>query len=426
MKQAALITLGCKVNSFDTAVIWQGLEGRGYKVIDSLEVADLYIFNTCTVTNSASSHSRQLIRKAKKLSPDSTVVVTGCYAQVEPEEVSAMHDVDYVVGNEDKEKLLDIIDNGKSDLEPKVLFNEQEMQNAQLTGFRNKSRAFLKVQDGCEAYCTYCIIPYARGNSRSLAIDDIVSQVLSLDDAGHKEIVLTGIHLGAYGLDLNNSENFLSLLKRLESLNIDARFRISSIEPTEIDDEMVEFLTTSKKICRHLHIPLQSGDDDTLSRMGRKYNASYYRSKIEKIASAWKGVSIGADIMAGFPGEDEKAFENGCDLIKSLPISYLHVFPYSIRKGTPAATMAGHVKAEEKKRRCKVLREISEDKKRAFCQTFIGERLTVVKIEDKENACKTLSDNYIEIYVNKQSDKKFFNVEITGVEDGFCRGIVCN
>jgi len=432
MKHASLITLGCKVNSFDTAVLWEGLEKKGYSVSDRLEVADLYVINTCTVTNSANAQSRKLIRKVKKLNPDSLVVVTGCYAQVSPDEVSRVEGVDYLVGNGEKDRLLEIIDKTNPVKEPRVevgdIFDRASISASKLNGFKGKTRAFLKVQDGCEAFCTYCIIPYARGKSRSLSLEKVEAQVRAMAGSGFKEIVLTGIHLGGYGLDLEQDlekrTNLLSLLKRLDQIDADIRFRISSIEPTEIDDEMLEFLVSSEKICRHLHIPLQSGDDATLKRMGRKYDAAYYRSRIEKICSSWDGVAIGIDIMAGFPGEDSASFQRSYDLVKSLPASYLHVFPYSKRDGTPAVKMDGHVEPLELKGRCASLRQLGDGMKDVFCRSQIGARLNALKIEEKDGYIKALSDNYIEVMIPSESWQKtaFADVRLTNIKGKVCFG----
>ena len=432
MKHASLITLGCKVNSFDTAVLWEGLEKKGYSVSDRIELADLYLINTCTVTNSANAQSRKLIRKVKKLNPDSIVVVTGCYAQVSPDEVSKVEGVDYLIGNNEKDRLLEIIDEVRPDKEINVqvgdILQADYLPASKLDSFNGKTRAFLKVQDGCEAFCTYCIIPYARGKSRSMSLENIETQVRAMAASGFKEIVLTGIHLGGYGLDLDHGlgkrTDLLSLLKRLDKIDADIRFRISSIEPTEIDDEMLEFLISSEKICRHLHIPLQSGDDATLKRMGRKYDGAYYRARIEKICSCWDGVAIGIDIMAGFPGEDRGSFQRSYDLIKSLPASYLHVFPYSKRDGTPAAIMDGHVDPLEIKARCASLRELGEGMKDAFCRSHVGNRLNVLKIGAKAGHIKTLSDNYIEIMIAGESwhNAPFVDARLTRVDGKTCFG----
>ncbi|MDH3975830.1 MAG: tRNA (N(6)-L-threonylcarbamoyladenosine(37)-C(2))-methylthiotransferase MtaB [Deltaproteobacteria bacterium] len=428
MKQASLITLGCKVNSYDTAVIWEGLEKKGYRLSDRVEWAHVYVINTCTVTNSAGSQARQIIRKVKRLNPSSLVVVTGCYAQVSPDEVAAVEGVDYVVGNQEKSRIFDILEKEGPQRDSRVevgnIFKVKEIDSKPISGFNGRSRAFLKIQDGCEAFCTYCIVPYARGRSRSQLPESVEEQVLALAGNGFSEIVLTGIHLGAYGLDLEEKTSLLGLLKRLDALPLNMRFRISSVEPTEIDDEMLEFLVSSKKICRHLHIPLQSGDDDTLKQMDRKYDTAFYRSKIEKIHKSWKGVSIGIDIMAGFPGESEEAFQKSYNFIKDLPAAYLHVFPYSKRKGTPAAAMTDHINPSVIKERCAVLRDLGNKKKNAFCRSNIGKRLTVLAIGEKEGYLKALSDNYLEIMIscNPVDDPLPFSVKVTELIDFTCYG----
>ncbi len=430
LKQVSLITLGCKVNSFDTTVLWEGLEKRGFAVSDRMEAADVYVINTCTVTNSAGSQSRQVIRKVRRLNPDSLVVVTGCYAQVSPDEVSGMEGVDFVVGNGERGRILDIIEKRGRERKERIhvgdIASVEGMDEPLLTGFRRKSRAFLKVQDGCEAFCTYCIIPYARGRSRSLPVEDVEKQVRSLASRGYGEIVLTGIHLGGYGFDLPDRGSLLALIRRLDAMDVEARFRISSVEPTEISDEMIEFLVSSRKMCRHLHIPLQSGDAGVLEMMGRGYSPAYYRKKVEKIVSEWEGVAIGVDVIAGFPGEDRKAFMNSYNLLKELPVAYLHVFPYSKRDGTPAAEMEGHVDPQEIKERCAVLRELGMEKKEAFCRRFLGKRLEAVKVEEKNGSMKTLSDNYIDVMINgkKEATGPLFEVEIDEIDGLQCYGRV--
>ncbi|MBE9504576.1 MAG: tRNA (N(6)-L-threonylcarbamoyladenosine(37)-C(2))-methylthiotransferase MtaB [Proteobacteria bacterium] len=418
------------MNSYDTALLWEGLEEKGYKVSDKVDVADVYIVNTCTVTNSANSQSRQIARKVKKLNPKALVIVTGCYAQVNPDEVSKLECVDYVVGNQEKDQILKLVENAGPEQEEKVIVGNiskaKSLNYTKLTGFQRKNRAFLRVQDGCDAFCAYCIIPYARGRSRSLSMEEIEDQVLSLSERGYAEIVLTGIHLGGYGLDLPPNKSFLSLLKKLDDLNIDSRFRISSIEPTEIDDEMIEFLITSKKICRHLHIPLQSGDEEILKKMGRKYSPSFYMEKIDQIASKWHDVAIGVDVIVGFPGEHDDNFINSYNLIKNIEASYLHVFPYSIRQGTPAATMPDHVAPNIIKSRSALMRELGSEKKRAFCRRFLGKRLNTVKVDEKVDGIKALSDNYIEININNRNveETAIINAEIERIDAGVCYGKV--
>lgn len=432
MKQAAVITLGCKVNAFDTAIIWEDLERRGYTVTGEVGKADLYVINTCTVTNNAGSQSRQMVRKVKRINPASKVIVTGCHAQVSADEVAKIEGVDYVVGNNEKGRLTEIIDIEDKKAGSRVvvsnIFDEKKLSQKRISRFQRKSRAVLKVQDGCEAFCSYCIIPYARGLSRSLPMEEVEQQVLTLAESGYSEIVLTGIHIGGYGLDLPEKRTFLDLLKRLDSLDIDMRFRISSIEPTEIDEAMLDFLVSSKKICRHLHIPLQSGDKETLKRMERIYTPGDYLKKVQQIAERWEGVGIGIDIIAGFPGEDNKAFMNSYNLIKASPATYLHVFPYSKRDGTPAADMKGHVPAAEIKERCAKLRALGEEKKEAFALANVGKVLPSVMLEGKGAVQKALSDNYLNVVLEKSDlegtikGSGIFPVKIDSYSDGRCYG----
>jgi len=432
VKQASIITLGCKVNAFDTAILWEDLERRGYAVTDEVGVADLYVINTCTVTNNAGSQSRQMVRKVKRINPASRVIVTGCHAQVSADEVSKIEGVDYVVGNNEKGRLTEIIDNEDERTGSRVvvgnIFDEKRLSQKMISRFQRKSRAVLKVQDGCEAFCSYCIIPYARGLSRSLPMEEVEEQVLALAESGYSEIVLTGIHIGGYGLDLPEKRTFLDLLKRLDSLNIDMRYRISSIEPTEIDDAMLDFLVSSEKICRHLHIPLQSGDEGTLRRMERIYTPDDYLKRVQMIAGRWEGVGIGIDIIAGFPGENHRAFMNSYDLIKASPASYLHVFPYSKRDGTPAADMQNHVASADIKERCARLRVLGDEKKEAFALANAGKVLPAVMLDEKGGMLKALSDNYLNVILKKDGLKGpvkgsgIFPVKIKNYSDGRCYG----
>lgn len=431
LKQASLITLGCKSNSFDTAVIWEGLRKRGYRLTDRPAKADLYVINTCTVTNSAGSQSRQIIRKAKRLNPDSLVIVTGCHAQVNSREVSEIEGVDYVIGNNEREQIFDIVDKIGKDREKIIVsnvFEEERFKYMEISSFQAKSRAYLKIQDGCDAYCTYCIIPYARGRSRSLPVEKVESQVVGMTEAGHKEIVLTGIHIGGYGSDLPGKINFLYLLRRLEDLDVDVRYRISSIEPTEIEDELLGFLTTTRKFCRHLHIPLQSGDDEILKKMGRYYSGSYYLDKLRRIEKKWDGVAIGIDIISGFPGETDQAFKNSYNLIKSCPAAYLHAFPYSKRNGTPASAMSGQVESTTIKARCAELRTLGEEKKMVFCRSQLGKRLEVVSLEETNGHIRALTDNYIEVMLKRESEIKasIYLVELMKFENNKCYGKIIN
>ena len=425
MKTVAITTLGCKTNQFDSAVMEESLKKGNYRLTDFSGLADVYIINTCTVTHKSDFQSRQLIRRAKRQNPDAKVVVAGCYAQVSPEEVAGIEGVDYVIGNTGKIDIAAILDSratppiplfGKEGV-PKLvvesgfsqkiittdIFKETEVKGFKVSNFSGQTRAYLKIQEGCHAFCSYCIVPYARGGSRSVNPAEIMDGLKRLIDEGYKEVVLTGIHLGYYGEDLEPQTDLLALIKMIDREFPGLRVRISSLEPTEITDEFIEFLSTSSAICNHLHIPLQSGDDTILNGMNRKYTSSYFASVIEKVADKVADIGIGVDVIAGFPGEGEGEFLNTFNLLKGLPISYLHVFPYSKRKGTPAADYSNHVPPEKIIERSEMLRTLSEEKKREFMGRFVGKEVSALgeRKRDKESTLfKATTRNYLQLQLD--------------------------
>lgn len=429
MKTVAITTLGCKTNQTDSAAMEESLKQGEFHLIDFSDQADVYIINTCTVTHKSDFQSRQLIRRAKRQNPDAKVIVAGCYAQVSPDEVANIEGVDYVIGNTGKFDIAAILDSRatppnplststplnplfnkegkpigrgvskegepkagelvvKSGLSKKIIttdiFKETEVKRFKVSTFSGHTRAFLKIQEGCHAFCSYCIVPYARGGSRSVKPADVMDGLKMLVDEGYKEVVLTGIHLGYFGEDLSPVTDLLSLAKAIDKEFPKLRVRISSLEPTEITDEFIEFLSTSSAVCNHLHIPLQSGDDNILKAMNRRYTSSFFASVIEKAVSKVTDVGIGVDVIVGFPGEGEGEFLNTYNLLKRLPVSYLHVFPYSKRKGTPAALFLNHVHPDTIKKRCELLRELSEEKKREFMGRFVGKEVTAL-VEGKRD-----------------------------------------
>ncbi|MBM2838689.1 MAG: tRNA 2-methylthioadenosine synthase -like protein [Deltaproteobacteria bacterium] len=402
MKTVAITTLGCKTNQTDSAVMEESLKQGEFRLTDFSDQADVYIINTCTVTHKSDFQSRQLIRRAKRQNPDAKVIVAGCYAQVSPDEVARIEGVDYVIGNTGKIDIVAILgaDVGAGlapaqtghpqgmPLQTKIIttdiLKEREVKGFKVSTFTGHTRAFLKIQEGCHAFCSYCIVPYARGGSRSVSQTDVMDGLKRLVDEGYKEVVLTGIHLGYYGEDLSPATDLLSLAKTIDKEFPKLRVRISSLEPTEITDEFIEFLSTSSAVCNHLHIPLQSGDDKILKAMNRGYTSSFFASVIEKVLSKVADVGIGVDVIVGFPGEGEGEFLNTYNLLKRLPVSYLHVFPYSKRKGTPAALFLKHVHPDTIKKRCVLLREMSEEKKREFMGRFVGEEVSAL-VEGKKD-----------------------------------------
>jgi threonylcarbamoyladenosine tRNA methylthiotransferase MtaB len=405
MFKVAVATLGCKVNQCESAGIAEALTARGMKLVPFEDKADGYIINTCTVTGRTDYQSRQLIRRATRTNPAAVVLVTGCYAQRAPEEIAQIPGVRLITGNTDKERIPDIILE-MAESTPKILVGdirkEKTISRLGATVFPEHTRAFLKIQDGCNAFCSYCIVPHARGASRSLPTVEVLERIAAISKAGFREIVLTGIHLGAWGRDLEPQVNLTALVRKIMDENAIERLRLSSIEPRELTADLIALIGASGKLCRHLHIPLQSGDDGILAAMGRNYDATFFRNLVETVHKRIPGVAIGIDVMAGFPGETEEAFENTLHLVELMPIAYLHVFPYSRRPGTPAATMAGQVPEEQKKRRAERLRIVGTAKRQAFAEGFIGRPLQVLvegRTDKKTGLLLGFSDNYIPVAV---------------------------
>jgi threonylcarbamoyladenosine tRNA methylthiotransferase MtaB len=409
MTTIAIATLGCKVNQFESEALMSSLEERGYCLMPFEEGADITIVNTCTVTHRADFQSRQMIRRAFRFNPKSLIIVTGCYAQVEPETIAKIEGVTYLLGNREKKQipdLLPLLQNGQypriqtSDIQEELLFGDVPLHS-----FHRHTRAFLKIQDGCNARCSYCIVPHARGRSRSLPPDRLFEHLKVLKEKGFKEVVLTGIHMGAYGLDLTPPFSLERLLRRLESEETSDRIRLSSIEPGDFSPDLISFLSQSTKICPHLHIPIQSGDDEILKMMNRDYDHSFLSNLILELHRRIPKLSIGADIIVGFPGETEERFGRTHGLIESLPFSYLHVFPFSKRKGTPACKFIHEVDEGRIKKRAEIIRELGRQKRQAFCRQFLHHELSVL-IEDRREKgngrWKGFSRNYIPVLLSKE------------------------
>jgi len=399
-RTVAIATLGCKTNQFESAAMEERLREAGYQIIPFEEGADLVVVNTCTVTAATDSQSRNLIRRARRLNFDCRVIVTGCYAQIDPAAIGAIPGVAMVIGNDEKKDLLRYL---AEEHEAQLVAVEDNRHGRgqlplSLSSFTERSRAFVQIQSGCDAFCSYCIIPYARGSSRSLPVDEVLRQVRKLADHGFPEVVLTGIHMGAYGKDLNPETNLLDLVRMIEDQVDIPRLRLGSIEPTEIPDGLIELMASSDKICPHLHIPLQSGDSAVLRRMNRHYDTVFFHRLIERIHDRLPEAAIGLDVIAGFPGETEEEFENTRRLLESLPISHLHVFPYSRRPGTPAATMPDQVSGDIAKERCSVLRALGERKNRRFAEQFIGRVLEGIgEGGERDGWGRGLARNYLSV-----------------------------
>jgi threonylcarbamoyladenosine tRNA methylthiotransferase MtaB len=403
--RVALATLGCKVNQCESAGIAEALATRGMILVPFEDAADGYIINTCTVTSRTDYQSRQLIRRAIRKNPAAAVLVTGCYAQRAPEEIARIPGVRFIAGNAEKERIPDIIWEMTAGV-PQILVGdirkEKDISRLGATVFPGHTRAFLKIQDGCDAFCSYCIVPHVRGASRSLPTEEILERVTAISQAGYREVVLTGIHLGAWGRDLLPKANLVTLVRKIAEGRAVERLRLSSIEPRELNGELIALIADAGTVCRHLHIPLQSGDDGILAAMRRDYDAAFFRDLLRKIHATIPGIAVGIDVMAGFPGETEEAFANTLHLVEEMPVAYLHVFPYSRRPGTPAATIAGQVSEENKKRRVEHLRAFGAAKRQTFAERFIGTPLEIL-VEgrtDKNTGFPVgFSDNYIPVAI---------------------------
>ena len=404
MLRVAFSTIGCKLNQFETMGIRGFFEERGYQIVPFPSPADIYVVNTCTVTGKSDYRSRQAIRKALRTNPASFVVVTGCYAQLNPQEIARIKGVDLILGNDEKFFFSKYFIEPKKLSSPAILTSDLASKTSfttySLKAFPGYTRAFVKIQDGCNASCSYCAVRGARGINRSENPEIIISQISQLVAAGHKEVVLTGIHLGTYGLDLGREISLAGLLKRLRDISDLRKVRLSSVEPREFTPELIEEIADNPKVCRHLHIPLQSGDPDILRRMNRDYDPSYYYDLVTRLKSLMPDLAIGADVIVGFPGEEEQHFRNAYQFIQELPITYLHVFSYSKRKGTPAASFPQQVPTEIKRERSLELRRLGRQKNLAFKKGFLGKTVEVLveNTRDKETGLlKGITDNYIKV-----------------------------
>jgi threonylcarbamoyladenosine tRNA methylthiotransferase MtaB len=431
MPTVAFYTLGCKVNFYDTEAIWQLFKNEGYEQVDFEATADVYLINTCTVTNTGDKKSRQIIRRAVRRNPDAVIAVTGCYAQTSPAEIMAIEGVDLVIGTQDREKIMSFVDQIQGDRKPvnavRNIMKTRDFEELDVPDFSERTRAFLKIQEGCNNFCTFCIIPWSRGLSRSRAPQSVLEQAKQLVASGYKEIVLTGIHTGGYGDDMENY-NLTSLLWDLDKIEGLERIRISSIEASQIDDAMIDVLNRSTKMCRHLHIPLQAGEDSVLKRMRRKYTTAEFAAKIKRLHEAMPGVAITTDVIVGFPGETEEMFENGFRFMEDLKFAEMHVFPYSKRTGTPAARMDEQVEDEIKNERVHKLIDLSEKMQLAYAKQYVGQVLDVIPERDYKGAPGTglvmgYTDNYIQVVFNGTEALigKLCRVKITEAGVNECR-----
>lgn len=418
-RKVGLFTVGCKLNQYETEWMGESLEKAGFKRVCFSEQADLYIINTCTVTAQSDYSSRQAIYRAFRRFPGSKIAVVGCYSEVDPELLNKLPGVSLVLGNEEKKRIGEVI------LER--LYSETSDINEQknrIAGRFKHTRALVKIQDGCNESCAYCIVPRARGKERSRDADEIVEEIKGLRDKGFKEVVLTGVHIGKYS---RSGMNLLVLLKKILAGTQVERVRLSSIEPKELDKELIELLTQEKRLCRHLHLPVQAGSNEILRKMRRNYTTDEYRDLIQNVFDRIEGVTLGADVMVGFPGESEEDFEKTCEFILSSPLSYLHVFSYSDRRGTLASEMKDKLTPQVIHKRSEILHQIGKEKWEKHLERFIGKKMEILVEGTKDKKTGRLiglTDNYIRVLMEGDDGlkNKILEVKVVKREGKFLIG----
>ncbi len=428
MKKIAFHTLGCKLNFAETSTIAKRFKENGFQITDFNDKADVYVINSCTVTDNADKETRKIIRRAKRNNPSSIVAVTGCYAQIAKEKLLETEGVDIVAGTEEKFKIYDLVNEALNKENPSCVFvtPTDEITSfyfASSTDADARTRAFFKIQDGCDYVCSFCTIPLARGKSRSLPPNEVIAQFKKILAENYKEIILTGVNVGDYGSKIGS--NLGELLQKMIAIDGDFRIRISSIEPNLLTDEIIELAKTSEKIAKHFHIPLQSGSDKILKLMRRRYNTKLFKNRIEKALAEIPAAGLGIDVITGFPGETDVDFCETYNLLDSLPVSYLHVFTYSERKNTDAVSMPNSVPHQVRKERTNILRELSEKKKREFLQKSIGKEATVLfESQNKDGFLRGFSSEYIRVKTNfdEKLINKFAKVKLTNCNGEECEG----
>ncbi len=428
-KRVAFYTLGCKVNQYETESIKKQLSDISYEEVDFNEKADIYIVNSCTVTSIADRKTRNILRRAKKNNENSIVIATGCYAQTNSEDLEKIEEIDYVIGNSDKLaiiKLIQAIETGGEveRLLHRNIFDTKEYEELEFSTLREMTRAYIKVQDGCNNFCSYCKIPFARGKSRSRNLDSIIEEANKLSSEGFKELIIIGINLGAYGEDLGDEVNFEDLLKALVKIDGIERIRIGSMYPDKITDDFIELMKTEEKLMPHLHISLQSCDDKVLEGMKRKYNGALIKERLLKLKNAVEDVEYTADVIVGFPGEDDESFKNTCGIIEEIRFSDLHIFQYSDRENTVASRLPNKVAPEIKKERAKRLEEI-EDRMFEELSRYVGRTLKVLVEESKHGSSYGYTENYLRVKVKdcKVASNNIIEVTIDNIEKGMLTGV---
>lgn len=420
--KVGIYTLGCKVNTYESEYVASLFKEKGYNVLGFDDVCDIYVINTCTVTNQSDSKSRKIINQAIRKNPHACIVAMGCF--IEANKDIELDGVDILIGNKDKSKVVDLVEeyfNHKNKIINLYSDLGTEFEDMEIKTFEGRTRAFVKIQDGCENFCNYCIIPYVRGKCRSKRKIKVIEEITNLVENGYKEIVLTGIHTGNYGRDLNT--DFAALLKEIVKIPGLYRLRISSIEITELTEEVLDIIEKNDIIANHLHIPLQAGSDEILKLMNRKYDTEYFKNKIKEIRRIRPNISITTDVIVGFPGETDELFRKSFDFCQKIGFSKIHVFPYSIRKGTPASIFLNQVDSKVKKERAKELIELSNVLEIKYMETFINQKTEVLIEQTKDNYSYGHTSNYLLIKINgNHKSEEIVTVEIKELDYPNCIG----
>ena len=400
VKKVAFCSLGCKVNQYETNAMAQKFIEHGYEVVEFDEYADVYIVNTCTVTNVADRKSRQMLRRAKEINKDATLVACGCYAQVAKDELKKIPEIDVIIGNNEKNDIIQIVENhisqkGAEDLVSDVMYKLDYVELGTTT-YTEKTRAVIKVQDGCDRFCSYCLIPYARGHIRSRKIENVIEEIKKVVEEGINEVVITGIHIASYGRDFKGENiGLIDLLEEINKIQGLHRIRLGSIEPTIITDEFVERLSKLDKICDHFHLSLQSGCTETLKRMNRRYTTAEFTEIVERLRKYYNDVILTTDIIVGFPQESEEEFQKTYEFLKKVKFYKMHVFKYSPRKGTKAEIMEGQIDGNKKEERSQKLIELSDENEKKYNESFVGKEVDILFEEEKNGQFRGHTKNYI-------------------------------
>lgn len=431
--KVAFATLGCRVNLYETEAMMEKFIKEGYEIVDFHEFADVYVINTCTVTNMGDKKSRQMIRRAKKINEDSIVAVVGCYAQIASEDISHIDGVDVILGTRNKGEIVYWVNRAREEKKQiivvKDVLKNKVFEDLNIDEYQDKTRAFLKIQDGCNKFCSYCLIPFARGSVCSKSPEKVLQEVKKLSEHGFKEIILSGIHIASYGNDLEGDWNLTKILEEINKVEGIERIRIGSIDPNFFTEETIIKISSLEKMCPHFHLSLQSGCDETLKRMNRKYSALDYKNSVYNLRKYIKDVSITTDVIAGFPGETEEEFEKTYEFLKEIELSKMHIFRYSTRKGTKASKMENQVQANIKEHRSFKLGELDKQLEQKFINKFIGRKMKVLfeqLVNGSENIYEGYTENYIKVLVKseKNLEDKILEVKLTSVKEGYALGTI--